>query len=125
MITRKIGPALAAGCAVVLKPAAQTPLSAIAIGLLAERAGVPPGLLSILPSTASAELGREFAANPKVSKISFTGSTEDGRILMRQGADHIKKMSLQPGANAPFIVFADAYPHAAVGGALAAPFPNS
>src|SRR3546814_3992418 len=125
MITRKIGPALAAGCAVVLKPAAQTPLSAIAIGLLAERAGVPPGLLSILPSTASAELGREFAANPKVRKISCTGSTEVGRILMRQGADQIKKLSLELGGNAPFIVFDDADLDAAVEGALAAKFRNA
>src|SRR3546814_19393886 len=105
MITRKIGPALAAGCAVVLKPAAQTPLSAIAIGLLAERAGVPPGLLSIIPSTASAEPGREFAANPKVRKISFTCSTEVGRLLRRQGADQIKKLSVARAGNATSSVF--------------------
>src|SRR3546814_16096853 len=120
MITRKIGPALAAGCAVVLKPAAQTPLSAIAIGLLAERAGVPPGLLSILPSTASAELGREFAANPTVRQISFPGSTEAGRILIRQGADPIKTLSIALGGNAPFYVFDAADTEAAVAGGLPA-----
>jgi succinate-semialdehyde dehydrogenase/glutarate-semialdehyde dehydrogenase len=125
MITRKIGPALAAGCAVVLKPAAQTPMSAIAIGLLARRAGLPDGLLSILPSTASADLGREFAANPKVRKITFTGSTEVGRILMRQGADQIKKLSLELGGNAPFIVFDDADLDDAVEGAIAAKFRNA
>jgi succinate-semialdehyde dehydrogenase/glutarate-semialdehyde dehydrogenase len=125
MIARKIAPALAAGCAIVCKPAAQTPLSAIAIGLLAERAGLPNGLLSILPGTDSSAVGQELCANPKVRKITFTGSTEVGRVLMRQCADQVKKMSLELGGNAPFIVFDDADLDKAVEGAMAAKFRNA
>lgn len=125
MIARKIAPALAAGCAIVCKPAAQTPLSAIAIGLIAERAGLPPGLLSILSGTRSSAVGLELCTNPKVRKLTFTGSTEVGRVLMRQCADQIKKMSLELGGNAPFIVFDDADLDRAVEGAMAAKFRNA
>ena len=93
-IARKVAPALAAGCAVVSKPAAETPLSAIAMAVLAERAGLPAGLFNLLPSTHSSDLGKEFCSNEVVRKLSFTGSTEVGRILMRQGADQIKRLSL-------------------------------
>lgn len=125
MIARKIAPALAAGCAIVCKPAAQTPLSAVAIGLLAERAGLPKGLLSILAGTKSSAVGQELCSNPKVRKITFTGSTEVGRVLMRQCSDQIKKMSLELGGNAPFIVFDDADLDKAVQGAMAAKFRNA
>lgn len=125
MIARKIAPALAAGCAVVCKPAAQTPLSALAIGILAERAGLPAGLLSILTGTRSAEIGEEMCRNEKVRKISFTGSTRVGAVLMRTCADQIKKVSLELGGNAPFIVFDDADLDAAVEGAMAAKFRNA
>ena len=118
MLARKLAPALAAGCAVVSKPAAETPLSAIAIAVLAERAGLPAGLFNLLPSTQAADLGKEFTGNPVVKKLSFTGSTEVGRILMRQGADQIKRLSLELGGNAPFIVFDDADLDAAVEGAM-------
>jgi len=124
MITRKVGPALAAGCAVVLKPASQTPLSALALAVLAEEAGLPPGLLNVLTGSAS-EIGGELTSNPTVRKISFTGSTEIGRTLMRQSAETIKKMSLELGGNAPFLVFDDADIDAAVAGAVASKFRNS
>lgn len=125
MIARKLAPALAAGCTIVAKPAAETPLSALALAVLAERAGVPAGVLSILPSTDAVGLGLEFCENPTVRKISFTGSTNVGRILMRQGAAQIKKLSLELGGNAPFIVFDDADLAAAVQGCIASKFRNS
>jgi succinate-semialdehyde dehydrogenase/glutarate-semialdehyde dehydrogenase len=124
MITRKAGPALAAGCTVVLKPAEQTPFSALAMAELAERAGIPKGVLNIVTGDA-ATIGKELCANPKVRKLSFTGSTEVGRILMRQSADTIKKLSLELGGNAPFIVFDDADLDAAVEGALASKYRNA
>ena len=124
MITRKAGPALAAGCTVVLKPAEQTPFSALAMAELAERAGIPKGVLNIVTGDAPA-IGKELCANPVVRKLSFTGSTEVGRILMRQSADTIKKLSLELGGNAPFIVFDDADLDAAVEGALASKYRNA
>ena len=124
MITRKVGPALAAGCTVVLKPAEQTPFSALAMAELAERAGIPKGVLNIVTGDA-ATIGKELCANPTVRKLSFTGSTEVGRILMRQSADTIKKLSLELGGNAPFIVFDDADLDAAVEGALASKYRNA
>ncbi|CAG2145583.1 NADP-dependent succinate-semialdehyde dehydrogenase [Cupriavidus numazuensis] len=124
MITRKAGPALAAGCAMVLKPAEDTPLSALALAVLAERAGLPAGLFSVITGNAVA-IGGELTANPVVRKLSFTGSTEVGRILMRQSADTIKKLSLELGGNAPFIVFDDADLDAAVEGAIASKYRNA
>ncbi|WP_042879357.1 NADP-dependent succinate-semialdehyde dehydrogenase [Cupriavidus necator] len=124
MITRKAGPALAAGCAMVIKPAEDTPLSALALAVLAERAGVPAGVLSVITGEARA-IGGELTANPTVRKLSFTGSTEVGRILMRQSADTIKKLSLELGGNAPFIVFDDADLDAAVEGAIASKYRNA
>jgi succinate-semialdehyde dehydrogenase/glutarate-semialdehyde dehydrogenase len=124
MITRKAGPALAAGCTVVIKPAGQTPYSALAIAALGERAGIPKGVLNILTGESKA-IGAELCANPKVRKLSFTGSTETGRVLMRQCADTIKKLSLELGGNAPFIVFDDADLDAAVEGALASKYRNA
>ncbi len=125
MLARKIAPALAAGCAVVAKPAEQTPLSAIALAVLAGRAGLPPVLFSVVTGTDGPAIGREMCGNPLLRKITFTGSTEVGRILMRQGADQVKKMSMELGGNAPFIVFDDADLDAAVEGALAAKFRNN
>jgi len=124
MITRKAGPALAAGCTVVLKPAEQTPFSALAMAELAERAGIPKGVFNVITGDAPT-IGKELCANPKVRKLSFTGSTEVGRILMRQSADTIKKLSLELGGNAPFIVFDDADLDAAVEGALASKYRNA
>lgn len=123
MIGRKLGPALAAGCTMVLKPASQTPLSALAIGVLAQKAGLPPGVLNIVTGSAS-EIGGALTASPTVRKISFTGSTEVGRELMRQSAGTVKKLSLELGGNAPFIVFDDADIDAAVEGAIASKFRN-
>ncbi len=117
MITRKAGPAFAAGCAMVLKPAAQTPFSAIAIAVLAERAGMPKGLFSVITGSAR-EIGAEMTSNPTVRKLTFTGSTEVGAELYRQSAATIKKLGLELGGNAPFIVFDDADLDAAVEGAL-------
>jgi succinate-semialdehyde dehydrogenase/glutarate-semialdehyde dehydrogenase len=125
MITRKIAPALAVGCTVVSKPAEQTPLTAIALAVLAERAGMPAGVLNILVGVDGPAIGRELCGNEKVRKISFTGSTEVGRILMRQCADQIKKVSLELGGNAPFIVFDDADLDAAVEGAIASKYRNA
>ncbi|MGO4331051.1 NAD-dependent succinate-semialdehyde dehydrogenase [Cupriavidus sp. M-11] len=127
MITRKAGPALAAGCAMVLKPAEDTPLSALALALLAERAGLPAGLLSVVTGDAasSIEIGGELTGSAVVRKLSFTGSTEVGRILMRQSAPTIKKLSLELGGNAPFIVFDDADLDAAVEGAMASKYRNA
>ena len=125
MITRKVGPALAAGCAFVARPAAETPLSALALGVLADRAGIPKGVLSIVPSSRSSEIGKEFCENPIVRKLTFTGSTEVGRILLRQAADQVMKCSMELGGNAPFIVFDDADLDAAVEGAMIAKFRNN
>jgi len=125
MIARKVAPALAAGCAFVGRPAEKTPLSALAMAVLAERAGVPAGVLSIVTGSDSRGLGLELCTNPKVRKLTFTGSTEVGRILMRQCAHDIKKLSLELGGNAPFIVFDDADLDAAVAGALIAKYRNS
>ncbi len=125
MIARKIAPALAVGCTVVSKPAEQTPLTAIALAVLAEEAGVPAGVLNIIVGIDGPAIGRELCGNPKVRKISFTGSTEVGRILMRQCADQIKKVSLELGGNAPFIVFDDADLDAAVEGAMASKYRNA
>lgn len=125
MITRKVGPALAAGCTMVLKPAAQTPLSALALAVLAERAGVPKGAFSVIPTSEAKPVGEEFCRNPKVAKITFTGSTGVGRWLMKEAADGIKRLSLELGGNAPFIVFDDADLDAAVEGALASKFRNA
>ncbi|MEI7611515.1 MAG: NAD-dependent succinate-semialdehyde dehydrogenase [Betaproteobacteria bacterium] len=124
MITRKIAPALAAGCTVVVKPAEQTPLSALALAALAEEAGFPHGVLNVVTGDAVA-IGGELTANPKVRKLSFTGSTEVGRLLMAQSAPTIKKLSLELGGNAPFIVFDDADLDAAVEGALQAKYRNA
>ncbi len=117
MITRKVGPALAAGCAIVVKPAAQTPLSALALAVLAEEAGLPTGLLSIVPTSDARGVGAEMTGNPLVRKLSFTGSTEIGKLLYRQSADTVKKLGLELGGNAPFIVFDDADVDAAGKGA--------
>jgi succinate-semialdehyde dehydrogenase/glutarate-semialdehyde dehydrogenase len=127
MITRKAAPALAAGCTVVLKPAEQTPLSALAMAELAERAGIPKGVLNIVTGSGESapSIGQALCANPTVRKLSFTGSTEVGRILMRQSADTIKKLSLELGGNAPFIVFDDADLDAAVEGAIASKYRNA
>lgn len=124
MITRKVGPALAAGCSMIIKPAEQTPLSAFALGVLAIEAGIPAGVLQIITGDAK-EIGGVLCASPVVTKLSFTGSTEVGRILMRQSADTVKKLSLELGGNAPFIVFDDADLDAAVEGALASKFRNA
>ena len=127
MITRKAGPALAAGCAMVLKPAPQTPFSALALAALAERAGIPAGLFSVLPAdvATSREVGAELCENPVVRKLSFTGSTGVGIQLMAQCAPTLKKLSLELGGNAPFIVFADADLDAAVEGAMIAKYRNA
>ncbi|KIQ23378.1 succinate-semialdehyde dehydrogenase [Variovorax paradoxus] len=124
MLTRKAGPALAAGCAMVVKPATQTPFSALAFAELAERAGVPKGLLSVLTGSAS-KIGGEMTRSPIVRKLTFTGSTEVGRTLMKQSADTIKKLSLELGGNAPFIVFDDADIDAAVEGAMVSKYRNT
>src|SRR6516225_9282045 len=117
MITRKAAPAIAAGCTVVPKPASQTPFSALALAELAERAGVPKGVFNVITGSA-AEIGAELTSNPIVRKLSFTGSTETGKVLMAQCASTIKKLSLELGGNAPFIVFDDADLDAAVEGAI-------
>ncbi|HDS1150930.1 TPA: NADP-dependent succinate-semialdehyde dehydrogenase [Pluralibacter gergoviae] len=124
MITRKAGPALAAGCTMVLKPASQTPFSALALAELANRAGVPAGVFNVITGSAS-DVGGELTGNPLVRKLSFTGSTEIGRQLMEQCAKDIKKVSLELGGNAPFIVFDDADLDKAVEGALASKFRNA
>ncbi|MCC6074473.1 NADP-dependent succinate-semialdehyde dehydrogenase [Pseudomonas sp. GCM10022188] len=127
MITRKAGPALAVGCAMVLKPAPQTPFSALALAALAERAGIPAGLLSVLPAdvATSREVGAELCENPVVRKLSFTGSTGVGIKLMEQCAPTLKKLSLELGGNAPFIVFDDADLDAAVEGAMISKYRNA
>ena len=124
MITRKVGPALAAGCPIVVKPAELTPFSAFALAVLAERAGVPKGVFSVITGD-SKSIGLEMTTNPVVRKVSFTGSTQVGRILMQQSASTIKKLSLELGGNAPFIVFDDADIDAAVEGAIASKYRNT
>src|SRR6202795_4840319 len=124
MITRKAGPAIGAGCTVVLKPAGQTPFSALALAELAERAGVPKGVFNVITGSAK-EIGGELTSNPIVKKLSFTGSTEVGKVLMEQCASTIKKLSLELGGNAPFIVFDDADLDAAVEGAVASKYRNT
>ena len=124
MITRKAGPAIAAGCPVVLKPASQTPFSALALAELAERAGVPPGVFNVVTGPAK-EIGAELTENAVVRKLSFTGSTETGKVLMAQCASTVKKLSLELGGNAPFIVFDDADLDAAVEGAILSKYRNS
>ncbi|WP_341712420.1 NAD-dependent succinate-semialdehyde dehydrogenase [Erythrobacter sp.] len=124
MITRKAGPALAAGCPIVIKPAAQTPYSALALAVLAEEAGIPAGIFNVVTGSAAA-IGGEMTSNPLVRKLTFTGSTEVGRKLMEQCAPTIKKLSLELGGNAPFIVFDDADLDAAVAGAMASKYRNS
>ena len=125
MITRKAGPALAAGCSFVSRPAEDTPLSAIVLAVLADRAGIPAGVFNVVPSMAASEIGKEFCENPSVRKLTFTGSTEVGRILLKQAADQVMKCSMELGGNAPFIVFDDADLGAAVDGAIACKFRNN
>ena len=124
MITRKAGPALAAGCPVVVKPATATPFSALALAELAERAGIPPGVFNVVTG-ASGPIGKELTTNPIVRKLTFTGSTEIGKQLMEQCASTVKKLSLELGGNAPFLVFDDADLDAAIEGALASKYRNS
>jgi succinate-semialdehyde dehydrogenase/glutarate-semialdehyde dehydrogenase len=125
MITRKIAPALAAGCTVVIKPAEDTPLSALALAKLAEQAGFPPGVINVVTTSNPAPVGEVLCASSLVRKLSFTGSTEVGKLLMRQCADTVKRVSLELGGNAPFIVFEDADVDAAVQGAIAAKYRNT
>ncbi|WP_455372319.1 NADP-dependent succinate-semialdehyde dehydrogenase [Limibacillus halophilus] len=124
MITRKAGPALAAGCSIVIKPASQTPFSALAMAELAERAGIPKGVFNVVTGSASA-IGGEMTGNPIVRKLTFTGSTEIGKVLMKQCADTVKKVGMELGGNAPFIVFDDADLDAAVEGAVASKYRNA
>ena len=124
MITRKCAPALAAGCPVVIRPASQTPFSALALAALAERAGIPPGVINVVTGP-SGPMGAELTSNPTVRKLSFTGSTEVGKLLMSQCASTVKKVSLELGGNAPFIVFDDADLDAAVAGAMASKYRNA
>ncbi len=125
MITRKVAPALAAGCTVVIKPAEDTPLSALALAVLAEEAGFPPGVLNIVTTSSAESVGSEMTANPVVKKLSFTGSTAVGKLLMKQCSATVKKISLELGGNAPFIVFDDADIDAAVEGAIASKYRNA
>lgn len=125
MLARKMAPAIAVGCAMVSKPAAQTPLSALALAILCERAGLPAGIFSVVTATDAAMVGKEMCENDKVRKLTFTGSTNVGRILMRQGADQIMKLGLELGGNAPFIVFDDADLDAAVEGAMVSKYRNA
>ena len=125
MITRKVSPALAVGCTAVVKPAEDTPLSALALAALAEEAGVPPGVLNVVTSSNPVPVGEELTSNEKVRVVTFTGSTEVGRILMRQSASTIKKVSLELGGNEPFIVFDDADLEKAIAGAMASKYRNA
>ncbi len=125
MIARKVAPGLAAGCTAVVKPAEDTPLSALALAELAERAGLPAGVLNVVTTARPAIAGGELCANPAVRKLSFTGSTEVGKLLMRQCAGTVKRLSLELGGNAPFIVFDDADLSAAVAGAMASKYRNA
>jgi len=124
MVTRKIGPALAAGCTVVLKPAKETPITALAMASIFEEAGVPPGVVNVIPSRRSSTLVPAMLRDPRVRKLSFTGSTETGRILLAQAAESVVKCSMELGGNAPFIVFADADLDVAVAGAMVAKLRN-
>ena len=125
MITRKVAPALAVGCAMVLKPAAETPLSALALAELAERAGLPAGLFNVLTTSDAVAVGGEMTSNPMVKKVTFTGSTCVGKLLMKQCADTVKRTSMELGGNAPVIVFDDADLDKAVAGALVSKYRNS
>ena len=125
MITRKVGPALAAGCAAVVKPSSLSPISALAAAELARRAGVPAGVLNVIPSARSSAIGAELTTNPKVRKVSFTGSTEVGKVLMAQSAGTVKNVSMELGGNAPFLVFDDADLDAAVEGVIASKYRNT
>ena len=125
MITRKVAPALAVGCAIVLKPAAETPLSALALAELGERAGLPAGLFSVVPSANAPAVGGEMTSNPTVKKLTFTGSTGVGKLLMKQCADTVKRTSMELGGNAPVIVFDDADLDKAIAGALVSKYRNS
>lgn len=125
MITRKVAPALVSGCTIVLKPASQTPFSAIALAKLAEDAGIPKGVFNVITGKDSAGIGKELATNNLIRKLSFTGSTEVGKTLIEQSASNIKKVSMELGGNAPFLVFNDADIDAAVEGAIAGKFRNS
>ncbi len=125
MIIRKVGPALAAGCTVVLKPAEATPLSALALAALAEKAGMPAGVFNVITSTHAADIGQAFSEDTRVKKLSFTGSTAVGRTLMRQAAAHVQKISLELGGNAPFIVFPSADLEKAAQGAVVSKFRNA
>lgn len=125
MITRKVAPALAAGCTAVVKPASASPLSALAAAELSARAGIPAGVLNIIPSTASSAVGKELTTNQIVRKISFTGSTATGKLLLAQAAGTVKNVSMELGGNAPFLVFDDADLDAAVEGAIASKYRNS
>ena len=125
MITRKAGPALAAGCTMVLKPAEATPLSALALAELAERAGIPAGVINVLTTSSGERVGDELVANPLVRKLSFTGSTATGKHLLRGCADTVKKVSMELGGHAPFIVFDDADIEQAIAGAMASKFRNT
>ncbi len=124
MITRKCAPALAVGCTVVIKPASQTPYSALALGVLAKEAGFPDGVINIITGSAAA-IGKELTENPIVKKISFTGSTEVGKVLLKQSASTVKKVSMELGGHAPFVVFEDANIDEAVTGAMQSKFRNS
>jgi succinate-semialdehyde dehydrogenase/glutarate-semialdehyde dehydrogenase len=125
MIARKVAPALAVGCAMVAKPAGETPLSALAMAVLAERAGVPKGLFSVVTSKSSSKVGKLFCSHPKIRKLTFTGSTEVGRILLAQAAEQVMKCSMELGGNAPFIVFDDADLDAAADGAMISKYRNN
>jgi succinate-semialdehyde dehydrogenase / glutarate-semialdehyde dehydrogenase len=125
MLTRKLGPALAAGCTIVAKPAEQTPFGALAIAELCEQAGIPPGVVNIVPSADGARTGARLIGSPAIRKVSFTGSTAVGRIILRSCADDIKRVSLELGGNAPFLVFGDADLDAALRGAMVAKFRNT
>lgn len=125
MLARKVAPAVAAGCGFVARPAAETPLSAIALAVLAERAGLPPGVFSVITSTHSSDIGKEFCENKAIRKLTFTGSTEVGRTLLRQAAEQVLKCSMELGGNAPFIVFDDADLDKAVEGAMISKFRNN
>ena len=125
MITRKLGPALAAGCCFIAKAPEDTPLSALALCVLAERAGIPPGVFSVVTTSDPVEIGKEFCSNQKIRKLTFTGSTEVGKILLKQGSDQVLKMSMELGGNAPFIVFDDADIDKAIEGAIISKYRNN
>ncbi|MCR8634199.1 NAD-dependent succinate-semialdehyde dehydrogenase [Paenibacillus radicis (ex Xue et al. 2023)] len=125
MVTRKIAPALAAGCTIVVKPAKHTPLNAVALFKIFEKVGFPPGVLNLITTSTSSEVGDEFLTNPAIRKITFTGSTEVGKYLIKRSADQVKKVSMELGGHAPFIVFADADLEDAVNGVIGSKFRNA